>query len=307
MANTFPNLFIPGAGKSGTSALHELLNFHPEICMSSIKEPHYWTHPNFDSYSEQDQANYLALFKDMEDVQFKGESSTGYMQFPMFIDRIKAHYKQEPKFIFILRNPIDRCYSHYWWLKGLGSEREEFKDAVLKDFSEEPSHETNLPEGNYKNYYQFGLYGKWLSRFYQNFSEDNIMIITSEKLRENSLEAINQCYSFLNLAELDFIPETVSNKTVILKYPALYKFTKRLAFKKFNLPQSLKNTIPQGLKRFFRKELMESVLNHTKTDKTYPDITKENRAFLKEQYEEDIKKLKMITGMNFREWTDFNN
>ncbi len=35
------NLFIPGAAKSGTSSLHELLNLHPEINMSKNKEPHF--------------------------------------------------------------------------------------------------------------------------------------------------------------------------------------------------------------------------------------------------------------------------
>ena len=36
-----PNLFIPGAAKSGTTSLHALLNLHPDVCMSSTKEPVY--------------------------------------------------------------------------------------------------------------------------------------------------------------------------------------------------------------------------------------------------------------------------
>ena len=42
-----PNLFIPGAAKSGTTSLHNLLNQHPEICMSSVKEPGYWKNEKF--------------------------------------------------------------------------------------------------------------------------------------------------------------------------------------------------------------------------------------------------------------------
>ena len=45
-----PNLYIPGSGKSGTSTLHELLNEHPDICMSTRKEPHFWTDLNFKKY-----------------------------------------------------------------------------------------------------------------------------------------------------------------------------------------------------------------------------------------------------------------
>jgi hypothetical protein len=48
MKNKFlPNLFIPGAAKSGTTTLHELLDLHPDISMSKVKEPGYWKSVNF--------------------------------------------------------------------------------------------------------------------------------------------------------------------------------------------------------------------------------------------------------------------
>ena len=96
-----PNLYIPGAGKSGTSSLHEYLGKHPEICMSTIKEPHFWTSPNFKNYTKKDFNNYSKLFEG-ENNSYRGESSTGYMCFSEFKPRIKKHYKSSPKFIFIL-------------------------------------------------------------------------------------------------------------------------------------------------------------------------------------------------------------
>jgi len=45
-----PNLFVPGAAKSGTTSLHNLLNQHPEICMSSVKEPGYWKNEKFKDF-----------------------------------------------------------------------------------------------------------------------------------------------------------------------------------------------------------------------------------------------------------------
>ena len=51
MKNKFyPNLFIPGAAKSGTTTLHELLDLHPDISMSSVKEPVFWNNKKFNSY-----------------------------------------------------------------------------------------------------------------------------------------------------------------------------------------------------------------------------------------------------------------
>ena len=116
----YPNLFIPGAAKSGTSTLHEILNYHPNISMSSVKEPFFWVNQNFLHYTQKNWDNYLSLFKEKKNATFRGESSTGYMLFPEFLDRIKILEVENLKLIFILRNPIDRIYSHYWYLKGGG-------------------------------------------------------------------------------------------------------------------------------------------------------------------------------------------
>ena len=113
-----PNLFIPGAAKSGTTPLHNLLNQHPEICMSKVKEPGYWKNENFQEFKTIEKQNYLDLF-DKSSCKIYGDSSTAYMYHQYFIKNINNNYKDSPKFIFVLRNPIDRCVSHYWWMKGL--------------------------------------------------------------------------------------------------------------------------------------------------------------------------------------------
>jgi hypothetical protein len=307
MKKSNPNLFVPGAGKSGTSALHELLNFHPDICMSSTKEPHFWTRINFNDYTNEDFEKYYALFDTDEDVIYKGESSTGYMQFPNFIERIKSNYEDSPKFIFILRNPIDRCYSHYWWLKGLGSEQLDFRSALMHDFDIEPSHETKLPEANYKSYYQYGLYGKWLKRFYDNFKTSDIKIITSEQLKSDPLNTMNSCFAFLKLKPLTEIAEVTSNKTLILKYPFLFKYSKLFAFNQLNIPQFVKDITPSGIKVLIRKHLIKTVLKYTKSDKSYAVISDDDREFVRNLYKENVLALKELSGLEFEEWTDFNN
>ena len=82
MKNKFlPNLFIPGAAKSGTTTLHELLNLHPEISMSKVKEPVFWNNKKFEKYIEQDWLNYKKLF--VEKSKICGESTTSYMYNPI--------------------------------------------------------------------------------------------------------------------------------------------------------------------------------------------------------------------------------
>ncbi len=305
--NTFrlPNLYIPGSGKSGTSTLHELLNEHPDICMSSEKEPHFWTNSNFENYTDEDFKKYCALFIN-ENVSYFGESSTGYFCFPEFITRIKKNYKDSPKFIIILRNPVDRIYSHYWWLKGLGSERKTFRDAVLNDFNMEPNDCNRLREGNFKSYFQFGLYGKWMTKFINEFSSQNIHIITTENLRTDTLNTINGCFKFLELEPLETIPEINNNKTIIFRHPELYKHTKKLVFSQNVLRNTIKIFIPKKFRQRIRYKIHQTVFDLTATNQSYPTITIEEREWLKTLYEQDVQLLKEITGLEFSEWIDFN-
>ena len=202
MKNKFlPNLFIPGAAKSGTTTLHELLNLHPEISMSKVKEPVFWNNKNFEKYIEQDWLNYKKLF--VEKSKICGESTTSYMYYNSFIENINKNYKKSPKFIFILRNPIDRYNSHFWWMKGLGLEKNKIKNVLNIESG------INFEEYDYypKNYFQFGLYSKWIQRFIDNFGLENIKVITLEKLISNRLDTINSCFDFLGLKKLESIPE----------------------------------------------------------------------------------------------------
>ena len=56
-----PNFFIPGAAKSGTTSLHELLDTHPDISMSNEKEPVYWNNKLFNEFENLEISRYLNL------------------------------------------------------------------------------------------------------------------------------------------------------------------------------------------------------------------------------------------------------
>ena len=88
-----PNLFVPGAAKSGTTTLHNLLNQHPEICMSKVKEPGYWKNENFQEFKTVEKQNYLDLFG-KSSCKIYGESSTAYMYHQSF----PAHQVQLPEY-----------------------------------------------------------------------------------------------------------------------------------------------------------------------------------------------------------------
>lgn len=305
--NNFPNLFIPGAAKSGTSTLHDLLNQHPEISMSSTKEPFHIVHDHFDLNIEHFNSKYEMLFDTNDSIKYRGDSSTAYMLFPNFIENTKKHLKFNKKFIFILRNPVDRIYSSYWYLKGLGSESLDFKQAILRDMNNEPTINSMLPEGKFKHYFQYGLYGKWLKKFYANFDSNDIKIVLFEELTENPLKTINDCFNFLNLSELDSIHEVKSNKTVILKHSYIHKHVLKITRGKVKFLKPISFLIPKGIKRYIKKNISDLIISKTKSNKRYPKLSAEERLWVMGLYKEDFLLLKNNTDVDFSKWPDFNH
>ena len=296
-----PNLFIPGAAKSGTTTLHELLNLHPEISMSKVKEPVFWNNKKFEKYIEQDWLNYKKLF--VEKSKIYGESTTSYMYYNSFIDNINKNYKKSPKFIFILRNPIDRYNSHFWWMKGLGLEKNKIKNVLNIES------QINFEEYDYypKNYFQFGLYSKWIQRFIDNFGLENIKVITLEKLISNRLDTINSCFDFLGLKKLESIPEKTSNKTTRIKYSLLYHFIRKSSIGKMNYTKFGKIFLSNKSIDRIKNKLKDIITNWKTEEFEYEPLQSEHRHYLKDAgYYSDVEKLKEIFDYSFNEWKDFN-
>ena len=287
MKNKFlPNLFIPGAAKSGTTTLHELLNLHPEISMSKVKEPVFWNNKKFEKYIEQDWLNYKKLF--VEKSKICGESTTSYMYYNSFIENINKNYKKSPKFIFILRNPIDRYNSHFWWMKGLGLEKNKIKNVLNIESR------INFEEYDYypKNYFQFGLYSKWIQRFIDNFGLENIKVITLEKLISNRLDTINSCFDFLGLKKLESIPEKTSNKTTRIKYSFLYHFIRKSSIGKMNYTKIGKIFLSNKSIDRIKNKLKDIITNWKTEEFEYEPLQSEHRNHLKDAgYFSDVEKL----------------
>ncbi len=296
-----PDLFIPGAAKSGTTSLHDLLNEHPEISMSSIKEPGYWKNKKFNNFCEQDILNYENLFE--KKIKIKGESSTAYMYHDSFLKNIKENYKIPPKFIFILRNPIDRYVSHFYWMKGLGLEKDDIKNVINRE-----SH-TNFIEYDYypKHYFQFGLYSKWIQRFIDNFGHKNIKLITLENLVSNRIDTVNSCFDFLGLKKIKSIPEKSSNKTTKIRYSCIYHFVRKSSIGKMNYTKIGKIFLSKKSINGIKNKLKEIIINWKTEEFKYEPLQSEYRNYLKDSgYNSDVKKLKDIFNYSFKEWKDFN-
>ncbi len=294
-----PNFFIPGAAKSGTTTLHDILNTHPEISMSSIKEPGYWKNKNFNEFGSTEIINYQNLF--IKTRKIKGESSTAYMYYDRFINNIKNNYEEPPKFIFILRNPIDRYISHVNWMKGLGLEKNKLGEII------NISAEFNFKEYNDypKYYYEFGLYYRWIKRFLNDFGNDNIKIITFEKLLKNKLSTINECFDFIGVRPLNKIKEINSNKTREIVFPSAYHFIRKSFSGKMKYTKIGKYFLPKKIRTIIKGLIKFAIKNWISIESKKQKVSNKHRKILREKYYEDVKALKKELNYDFPEWEDF--
>ena len=295
-----PNFFIPGAAKSGTTTLHDMLNTHPEISMSSVKEPGYWKNKNFKEFGNDEILNYQNLFDNTK--KFKGESSTAYMYYDSFINNVKNNYKEPPKFIFILRNPIDRYFSHVNWMKGLGLEKNNLEEII-----------NNRSEFNFKEYddypkyyYEFGLYNRWINRFVNNFGKNNIKIISFEELLKNKLSTLNECFDFIGVSPLNEIKEIASNKTRKIVFPTFFHFIRKSASGRIKYLKYFKYLFPKK-SRSDIKYLMKFIIEKWfKKELKFKKLDDRSREYLRSIYYKDVNELKSNLNYKFSEWEDFN-
>ena len=296
-----PNFFIPGAAKSGTTSLHELLNTHPDISMSKEKEPVYWNNKLFNEFENLEISRYLNLFE--QDVKIKGESTTSYMYYDNFIKNVKDNFHQPPKFIFILRNPIDRFISHYNWLKGLGKEKRRIDKIIEEERCLDFKEYNDYP----KQYYQFGLYYKWISRFIENFGKENIKIVTFEKLISERLNILNSCYEFLGVSKMDSVNFIKSNKTNKVIFPSMYHFLRKSSIGKMKYKSISKYFVPKKIRTKIKSLMKIAIKNWISIESKKEIMSDKQRKILRDKYFEDVMSLKNKLNYDFSEWEDFKN
>ena len=294
-----PDFFIPGAAKSGTTSLHDLFDKHPEISMSKIKEPGYWKNKKFNDFSKIEISNYKSLFTNK--YVLNGESSTAYMFHDSFIKNIKKNYKTFPKFIFILRNPIDRYQSHFNWIKGLGLEKKNIDNSIsegcvfnFKEYEDYP-----------KFYFEFGFYQMWIMRFVLNFGKQNIKLITLEDLINNKISILNSCYEFLGVNKIRDVNEIRSNRTKKIMFPTIFHFLRRSISQRMNYTKIFKYVIPSRIRFMIKKILKKIINNWISYDLKTNIMSVHNREKLKQLYFDDVKKLKSTFKEEFSMWKDF--
>ena len=276
-----PNLFIVGQPKSGTTALHQFLGQHPEIYMSSIKEPHFFCS---DFHLESDRAYgkkrffdfrsesaYLQLFNRAGKAKVIGESSTNYLYSQVAADKIH-NFNPNAKIIIILREPAKFLYSlHSHYVKFTEENEADFLTALAleSDRREEKVSSPRVTTPSYLYYSQRVQYYQQVKRYYDRFKPEQIKVIVFEEFKSNNKRIYREILEFLQV-DPNFEPEygTVNaNKEV--KFQAINNLVNSPLLKNIS-----KNLLSQEFNEFIRDHFVEKFLWHQAPKVTMPEDIK---------------------------------
>lgn len=195
------DLLIAGAQKAGTSSFLRYLAQHPEICTHQQSEMNYFVNElEFSNGLSTAMHRYFPYANANKVLVAK---SVGILDSPIFMQRV---YQHNPKItiVILLRHPVDRAYSSYWFARRKGWETlTSFEAAIEADpvrFSGNTLRERECA------YLARGIYVKQIEQLLEIFAAEQIRIFLLEDIRQDVINVCKTVYEACNL-DTNFVPE----------------------------------------------------------------------------------------------------
>lgn len=292
VSDRLANFFIIGAPKCGTTALWEYLDTHPHIFMPPMKEPHFY---NLDQayHAVENREAYAALFADAPaTAKILGEASVWYLYSKVAVPEI-LKVVEDPRFVVMLRNPVDMFPSLHEQLTVSG--RETIQDPEAAWAAQERRRRgidvpKNCVEPLHLQYHDVCSLGGQLQRLLAVAPRERVHWILFDDFARNTHAEYLKVLAFLGLED-----------------------DGRDAFPRINSAKALRSRPLQRLIRIVRRlkratGIRASLglvdrMKHVNID--YRDrapLRPEFRAELMRAFTDDILKLEQITGRDLSAW-----
>ena len=204
-----PDFLVVGAQKAGTTALYAYLRWHPDITGPSFKEVSF-----FDRHYAHGERWYRAHLPITRRAHV-GEASPSYLFHPLAPERVKRMIP-DARLVALLRDPVERAFSHYQHEVALGREQLSFEDAIEReDERMEGEVERMLGDPAYFSYawwnYTYvsrGLYAEQLERWYDVFPREQLLVLPTDELAADTAGTYRRVLDFLGARphDLDAYP-----------------------------------------------------------------------------------------------------
>jgi len=286
------------AAKSGTTWLANMLDKHPDICISEPKEVSYFNSemssnerlrhknkqgPFINKNHTKPLSWYEKHFLHCRPENIIGEFSPVYFYDPEAPTAIKEQFPNA-KLIVVLRNPIDRAYSEYWMF------RNSFK------IENRPFDEAIREKGTM--HIQKGLYYKQLTRYLKYFDRNQICVVFFDDIRKNPEEMLKKVYGFLGVDD-SFVPKNIRSKS---NYAKASRIKGAVEFMN-NTVKFLVQARMMFFVRVLRKmKINKLFLNLISKRVDYSPMELKTREYLRQVFEEDIRNFERLLNIDLSHW-----
>jgi hypothetical protein len=292
----WPNFFVAGAQKCGTTSLYEHLKMHPQVFLPYMKEPGYFiTGPDPAQKLQMAQlqhcktlAEYQTLYQGSEGFPAIGDLSTCYLWDADAPQRIKDVCPQA-KIIIILRDPVVRAYSAYIWnlTTRCPDTAPTFQEALKRDSLR---NKTNWCTSYL--YVECGMYFRQVQRYLDIFGNDQVLVLMFDDLAKKPQELFSGIAAHLGIDPAPFSSTELSkayNSYRLPRFQSAYQFARKALSKELR-----RKLLPAPVQDWLR---FSPLLYRTRRS----PIDAESRQFLQEVYDPDITRLEELLGRKLPE------
>jgi hypothetical protein len=296
-----PDFLLVGAPKAGTTALHVALAAHPQLYLSPVKEPKFFLTDGapprgpggpgdartFGEYVWR-WSEYEALFDPAPAGTLTGESTTLYLRDPAAHRRI-ASVLPDAKLVAVVRDPVDRAHSNWTHLRSAGLEPEaDFLRACELEESR-----AARGWGPFWRYVDLGRYGAQLEHLYSVFPREQVHVVLYRDLRRAPVSTLDGICGFLGVDTGVVGSVPVSNVTAAAAQTHLDRLVAKVGPVLDRLPGPVRAPLTARVRRRLQRE-----------QRTRSPLTPDERSGLLPRYEEDIRLLEKLTGLELGHWRE---
>lgn len=284
------DIMIIGAQKAGTSSLARYLDDHPQVIGHEQLEFTYFVRD--EEFTKGYEAIYPVYFHETDPKKKVLAKNVGVMYFEHALHRLKNH-NPKCQIIIILRNPIDRAYSNFWYSRKQGWElKQTFEEGLA---AEEARLEKEDAHAHHNTYVHRGLYAEQLERVYSVFPKEQVHVVLLEDLKKKPQEIVTGLLKVTGLEQVAL--EGVGKKHNTSAVPKSQLVARFMAGK--NPVKSIaKALVPRRLRDKMRKKVGK--MNQQQF--TPPPMNPDTRARLAETFREPNERLSALLDRDLSHW-----
>jgi hypothetical protein len=298
-----PNFFILGAAKSGTTSLYHGLEKHPQVHLSTPKEPYFFE----DEYEQGPEFYWRTYFAaGWAGQPLIGDARAAHLYLPYVPQRIYATVP-DARLVAILRNPVERAFSHWWMQRCYGREPLGFDEALRENrqaIDNGDSYEGEraerlwrahiAPERDARGlrpvsarpFIEAGHYADHLERYLRYFPRSQLCILFHDDLRRAPLETMRRLYEFLGLDPADLRSAPARENVALTGFSRpLFEVSNRLR---------LDRVVPRKVLSILRTALSQIG--------SRPQMSPQSRDWLRDHYEPHNRRLEALVGRDLAAW-----